>query len=41
MKILAKNGNELLLLAMKGVAAAKGDYLLIKNGASRSCQNCW
>ena len=29
MKILAKNGSELLLLAMKGDAAAKGDYLLI------------
>jgi hypothetical protein len=29
MKILSKNGNELLLLAMKEDSAAKGDYLLI------------
>lgn len=39
MKILAKNGNELLLLAMKddGTAVAKGDYLLIEDkGGSRS-----
>jgi DNA helicase HerA-like ATPase len=30
MKILSKNGNELLLLAMKEDSAAKGDYLLIE-----------
>jgi hypothetical protein len=36
MKILAKNGNELLLLAMKGDAAAKGDYLLIEDKGGRS-----
>ncbi|MGI0038488.1 MAG: ATP-binding protein [Nitrososphaera sp.] len=39
MKILAKNGNELLLLAMKGDAAAKGDYLLIEDkGRSMAVQ---
>jgi hypothetical protein len=31
MKILSKNGNELLLLAMKEDSAAKGDYLLIED----------
>jgi DNA helicase HerA-like ATPase len=31
MKILSKNGNELLLLAMKDDSAAKGDYLLIED----------
>src|ERR671922_451404 len=31
MKILSKNGNELLLLAMREDAAAKGDYLLIED----------
>jgi DNA helicase HerA-like ATPase len=31
MKILSKNGNELLLLAMKNDTAAKGDYLLIED----------
>lgn len=31
MKILSKNGNELLLLAMKEDAASKGDYLLIED----------
>jgi uncharacterized protein len=31
MKILSKNGNELLLLAMEEDAAAKGDYLLIED----------
>lgn len=35
MKILSKNGNELLLLAMKDDSAAKGDYLLIEDGKSR------
>lgn len=35
MKILAKNGNELLMLAMKeGDSASKGDYLLIEDTAS-------
>ena len=32
MKILSKNGNELLLLAMKEDVASKGDYLLIEDG---------
>jgi hypothetical protein len=31
MKILSKNGNELLLLAMREDSAAKGDYLLIED----------
>jgi hypothetical protein len=31
MKILSKNGNELLLLAMKEDSAVKGDYLLIED----------
>jgi len=31
MKILSKNGNELLLLAMKEDSAAKGDYMLIED----------
>ena len=31
MKILSKNGSELLLLAMKEDSAAKGDYLLIED----------
>jgi hypothetical protein len=31
MKILSKNGNELLLLAMKDDSAAKGDYMLIED----------
>ena len=31
MKILSKNGNELLLLAMKEDSASKGDYLLIED----------
>ena len=31
MKILTKNGNELLLLAMKEDSAAKGDYMLIED----------
>jgi hypothetical protein len=31
MKILSKNGNELLLLAMKEDSAGKGDYLLIED----------
>jgi hypothetical protein len=31
MKILSKNGDELLLLAMKEDSAAKGDYLLIED----------
>ncbi len=31
MKILSKNGNELLLLAMKEDSAAKGEYLLIED----------
>ena len=31
MKILSKNGNELLLLAMKEDSATKGDYLLIED----------
>jgi hypothetical protein len=31
MKILAKNGNELLMLAMKGDTASKGDYLIIED----------
>src|SRR5262245_37592621 len=31
MKILSKNGNELLLLAMKDDVASKGDYLLIED----------
>jgi hypothetical protein len=31
MKILSKNGSELLLLAMKDDSAAKGDYLLIED----------
>jgi hypothetical protein len=31
MKILAKNGDELLMLAMKGDTASKGDYLLIED----------
>ena len=35
MKILSKNGNELLLLAMKDDSAAKGEYLLIEDGKSR------
>lgn len=32
MKILSKNGSELLLLAMKDDSAAKGEYLLIEDG---------
>ena len=31
MKILSKNGNELLLLAMKDDSAAKGDYMIIED----------
>ncbi len=32
MKILTKNSNELVVLAMKGDAISKGDYLLIEDG---------
>ncbi len=35
MKILSKNGNELLLLAMKEDFASKGDYLLIEDSKSK------
>jgi hypothetical protein len=31
MKILSKNGNELLLLAMKDDSASKGDYMLVED----------
>ena len=31
MKILSKDGNELLLLAMKEDSASKGDYLLVED----------
>jgi len=37
MKILSKNGNELLLLAMKDDFASKGDYLLIDDNKSKRC----
>ena len=32
MKVLTKNSNELVILAMKGDAVSKGDYLLIEDG---------
>lgn len=32
MKVLTKNSNELVVLAMKGDAVSKGDYLLIEDG---------
>ncbi len=35
MKILSKNGNELLLLAMNEDVASKGDYLLIEDKSKR------
>ena len=34
MKILSKNGNELIMLAMKTDIATKGDYLLIEDEKS-------
>jgi hypothetical protein len=35
MKILSKNGNELVMLAMKTDTACKGDYLLIEDQRGR------
>jgi hypothetical protein len=32
LKVLTKNSNELVILAMKGDAVSKGDYLLIEDG---------
>ena len=35
MKILSKNGNELIMLAMKTDIASKGDYLIIEDEKSK------
>ena len=35
MKILSKNGNELVMLAMKTEIASKGDYLIIEDEKAR------
>ena len=35
MKILSKNGNEIVMLAMKTDTASKGDYLLIEDEKSK------
>jgi len=35
MKILSKNGNELVMLAMKTEVASKGDYLIIEDEKAR------
>ena len=36
MKILSKNGNELIMIAMQTDTASKGDYLLIEDENSHS-----